>query len=40
MADKDKETITTWIPPMHDHGTPAPAVEVVTEPVAEDEPSE
>jgi hypothetical protein len=32
MAKKDDEVkVTTWIPPQHDHGTPEPAVEVVTE---------
>jgi len=38
---KNTETpvVTTWIPEPHDHGTPAPAVEVVTAP-AEDAPSE
>lgn len=41
MAKKDETpVITTWIPAPHDHGTPAPAVEVVTEPVVEDAPSE
>jgi hypothetical protein len=40
MAKKDDApVVTTWIAEPHDHGTPAPAVEVVTEP-AEDAPSE
>lgn len=37
--NNETEVVTTWIPAPHDHGTPAPSVEVVVEPV-EDSPSE